>query len=87
MMMNNANAQKTILIVGNTYPVKERIKELGGRWDAGAKGWRVPEENVAEVEALVQAAPLSCRRCKTTGKRGESPFTTLPDAGLCDDCI
>lgn len=35
--MNNTS---TVLVTGNTYPVKDSIKALGGRWDAIAKGWR-----------------------------------------------
>lgn len=50
---------KTVLITGNTYPVKDSIKALGGRWDAAAKGWRVPEAKADEARALVAGAPRS----------------------------
>lgn len=30
---------------------------------------------------------LTCRRCGTIGERGPYPFSTLPDSGLCDDCV
>ncbi len=46
------------LITGNTYPVKDQIRGLGGTWDRTAKGWRVPAERVAEARALVDAAPV-----------------------------
>ena len=49
----------TILITGNTYPVKDQIKALGGRWDAQAKGWNVPAEKADEAKALVSGAPKS----------------------------
>ncbi len=82
-----------ILITGNTYPVKEQIKAMGGRWDAAASGWRVPAERADEALALVQSANatspsgrLTCRDCGQTGKRGDYPFSTLPGSGLCDDC-
>lgn len=51
----------TTLIVGNTYPVKDALRAMGGRWDAGAKGWRVPSERAAEAQALVAGAPRSAR--------------------------
>lgn len=48
----------TVLITGNTFPVKEEIKALGGRWDPAAKGWRVPADKAAEAQALVGAVPV-----------------------------
>jgi hypothetical protein len=27
---------------GNTYPIRDAIKALGGKWDAGRKAWIVP---------------------------------------------
>jgi len=45
------------LITGNTFPVKDAIKALGGRWDADAKGWRVPAARAAEAQKLVAGAP------------------------------
>lgn len=52
----------TVLVTGNTYPVKDQIKALGGRWDATAKGWRVPAAKAAEAQALVGGAPASAPR-------------------------
>jgi hypothetical protein len=43
----------TTLITGKTFPVKEKIKSLGGKWDADVKGWRVPDDKAAEAQALV----------------------------------
>ena len=46
----------TVLITGNTFPVKEAIKLLGGRWDSKAKGWLVPADKAEEARALVTGA-------------------------------
>ena len=46
-----------VLITGNTYPVKEQIKALGGTWNAAAKGWIVPHDKAEQVRALVDSAP------------------------------
>ncbi len=54
--------QNTVLVAGNTYPVKDSIKALGGRWDAAAKGWRVPVTEAARAQALVAGAPRSAPR-------------------------
>jgi len=43
-------------ITGNTYPVKDAIKVLGGRWNSVAKGWDVPDDKAEQVRALVAAA-------------------------------
>lgn len=40
-------------ITGNTYPVKDAIKALGGRWNAANKRWSVPAERFDEAQALV----------------------------------
>jgi hypothetical protein len=46
----------SVLITGNTYPVKDALKALGGKWDPKTKGWRVPTEKAAEATKLVAAA-------------------------------
>lgn len=65
-----------MLITGNTYPVREEIKALGGKWNAGSKGWDVPEENAAKAKALVAAQPpkeprtAGSRACAECGRGG-----------------
>jgi hypothetical protein len=51
----------TTLITGNTYPVKDQIKALGGRWNSVRKGWEVPSDNAGEAQALVDGAPSASR--------------------------
>ena len=64
----------TILVTGNTYPVKDSIKALGGRWDAAAKGWRVPAAKAGQAQSLVAGAPRSAPRsnyvARSTSPRG-----------------
>lgn len=57
----------TALITGNTYPVKDSLRAMGGRWDAAAKGWRVPASRAAEAQALVGGAPRSAPRSSGGG--------------------
>lgn len=33
---------------GNTYPIRDAIKSLGGRWDAARKAWVVPALSMSE---------------------------------------
>lgn len=43
----------TVLITGNTYPVKDQIKALDGKWDAVSKGWLVPADKAEKAKQLV----------------------------------
>ena len=45
-------------IHGNTYPIKEQLKALGGRWNANDKVWEVPASLAAEAKAILNAQPL-----------------------------
>jgi hypothetical protein len=44
------------LITGNTYPVKEQIKALGGRWNRALNGWDVPTANAEQARSIVANA-------------------------------
>lgn len=46
----------SVLVTGNTYPVKEQIKALGGTWNKAGQGWLVPEINADAAKALVANA-------------------------------
>ena len=50
-----------VLITGNTFPVKDQIKALGGKWDAESKGWRVPADKADSAQKLVTNAPDAYR--------------------------
>ena len=64
-----------IAITGNTYPVKDQLKSLGGRWNADRKAWMVPADKAAEAQALVVGA---------TGTKKSSGFR--PRSNCCADC-
>lgn len=54
--MKTKTANERVPVAGNTYPVKEELKALGARWDAGEKAWMVPAEKAAEAQRIVAAA-------------------------------
>jgi hypothetical protein len=59
------------IITGNTYPVKDQLRALGGRWVAQVKGWHVPDAREAEARALVNNQGPSGGwggKCKTCGR-------------------
>lgn len=67
--MTTQTKTSSVLIAGNTFPVKEQLKSMGGRWDAVAKGWRVPADKAAEARKLVAGAPRSQSAGKTYPSR------------------
>ncbi|MFO0448677.1 MAG: DUF5710 domain-containing protein [Pseudomonadota bacterium] len=46
--------ENMVRIYGNTYPVKDQIKALGGRWSAAEKAWFVPAHQQLIAMALVE---------------------------------
>jgi hypothetical protein len=64
--------QETTLITGNTYPVKDQIRALGGSWDAAARGWRVPADRAEEARAIVASAPAG----RSSNRRGRSRYVS-----------
>lgn len=48
--------QRVVEITGNTYPVKDAIKALGGHWNAARKAWMVPAAQADAARALVGGA-------------------------------
>lgn len=66
----------TVLIVGNTYPVKDAIKALGGRWDVAAKGWRVPSAVAARAQSLVAGAPRGYVSAPISTASARAPYRT-----------
>lgn len=85
-------------ITGNTYPVKDQIKALGGKWDADRKAWMVPDDQADAAKALVSGAPAGRnggnrgpKKCCVCGivqqidRRGY-PNVKIYRSGECQDC-
>jgi len=36
-------------IIGNTYPIKDQLKALGGRWNPDQKVWMVPTDKADQA--------------------------------------
>lgn len=72
-----------IAITGNTYPVKDQIKALGGKWDAASKSWMVPDDKADQARALLPAAPVkqNTYRSVSSNTRG-IPGVNMP----CRSC-
>ena len=69
-----------ILIKGNTYPVRDQLRAMGGTWDATARGWRIPADRADEARALADWPRPSNRALSGNPK-------ICPDVtGLCRAC-
>lgn len=89
----------TTVITGNTYPVREGLRALGGRWDPDRKAWIVPAARAEEARALVAGKPegksgpavYRPRQCRVCGarevKNNRGFYTTrIYKSGECQDC-
>jgi len=49
---------RMVPVTGNTYPVKDELKQLGARWDAASRVWKVPDSRLADAQRIVARGPL-----------------------------
>jgi hypothetical protein len=87
-------------ITGNTFPVKDELKALGGRWLPARKAWAVPDDKAEQARQLVADAvaspkrpggyrPRSCVVCGITPQRNSRGYTdtVIYRSGECRDCF
>jgi hypothetical protein len=85
-------------ITGNTYPVRDSLKALGGKWDPEKKAWLVPDSKVVEARKLVEgggngatttstSTKLAFRytKCQICGAQADR-YTKIYRSGECRDC-
>lgn len=68
MAITIETAARRVYLLGDTYPVRDAIRGIGGKWDPDRRAWWVGAAKRAEAEALVQSAPASAPR--DAGKDG-----------------
>ena len=52
----NRRREAGLVLSGNTFPIKEKIKASGGFWDGVRKAWLIPdEETLATLKAAMPA--------------------------------
>lgn len=49
-------------IEGNTYPVRDKLREMGAKWSSKDKAWFITEDKLAEANALVAAVPAKKKK-------------------------
>lgn len=83
-----------VVVQGNTFPVKDQLKALGGKWDPVSRAWTVPADKAAEAQALVaqharpastgirpNAKPGKCVACGCRVDVGAGVITYVANAG------
>lgn len=82
-----ASTEARVSVAGNTYPVRNQLASLGGRWDAAAQAWTVPASKADEARAIVVAAGPRAPRKASSGRRGFVPCG-YPGCNSyhCDEC-
>ena len=68
---------RMVKLTGNTYPVRDQIRALGGRWSARDKCWMVPSYNYAEAMKLIPSSTTQGGGTRTAMRRGPR---------VCKDC-
>ena len=75
------------MVAGNTYPVREKMRELGGKWDGQAKAWGFDDEATAAAarEIVAQAGPVVAASRGASRARGggryRSDYTRFSGGG------
>lgn len=46
-------------IFGNTFPVREQLKQLGARWNPASRGWDVADDRANEARRIVVVGPTA----------------------------
>lgn len=79
-------------ITGNTYPVKDELRAMGGTWDKKRQAWMVPLDMKEEAEALVAGAGRKVRRTVIDDSRYISHIFNINGQeyyrnknGICED--
>lgn len=69
--MSTQTENRTVEITGNTYPVKDQLKAIGARWNAGLKAWFIDAAKAEEAQNIVAGAgPAKPRTGYTGATRG-----------------
>lgn len=69
---------KRVAISGQTYEVREKLKRLGGKWDADRKAWMVPEDKADEARRLVSGAAKSMQTAADVAQSAKTPSAPAP---------
>jgi hypothetical protein len=67
-------------ILGNTYPIKDEIKKLGGKWDKTRRIWYIDPTMMPRIYSLLSQVP-SPKPVTPKPARGARPNISIDDLG------
>lgn len=70
---------KLVRITGNTFPVRERLRELGGTWDPVHHCWKVPKSNAEAARRAVRFGMAKTHKKPDRPATETKPENTGPD--------
>lgn len=87
-------------ITGNTYPVKDQLKAIGGKWNPDEKAWMVPDNKADDARKIVTGSatattettrpyrPQVCKVCGVKQYRNARGYleNKILKSGECFDC-
>ena len=50
-----------VKVFGKTFPVKDALRDMGGKWNAGEKCWEVPDDKGEDAKKLVGSVIVTNR--------------------------
>ena len=71
------------MISGNTFPVKDQLKKLGGKWDKNENAWFVPMDKEVEALALVSDEP---RKTAASQSYSRPAYSSRYAGAKCPTC-
>lgn len=71
--MTTNYSKNLVAVTGNTYPVKDALKSLGGKWNGKRKCWMVPADKAEKAQSLVAGAGPKQSFAKPNGVRKGTP--------------
>ena len=69
-----------VAITGNTYPVKDQLREMGARWDPAGKRWLIDASQAEAARLIVEGGPNGPFSTATASR--ERPKRNI----ACHDC-
>lgn len=80
-------------ITGNTYPVRNEMRAIGGQWDAANKAWLVPDDKAEYAKSLIPTGRHGERAASRSGSRRVSNYARFNSGavvytnkrGRCED--
>ena len=79
MAVSIQTVDRRIYFVGNTFPLKDRIKAMGGHWDGERRQWWVGIVKMADAQALAESTLPTRVLAESVGLRSDAPDFAVAD--------